>query len=69
MNLALLNFTESLGDHQSFVLDISTLFLLGVYQYKVCHLVSQKLVTSQESSVIRYNKIIRERFSIHRIEE
>jgi hypothetical protein len=31
VNLALLNFAESPGDHQSFVLDISTCFLLGVY--------------------------------------
>jgi hypothetical protein len=31
VNLAQLNFTESPGDHQSLVLDISTLSLLGVY--------------------------------------
>jgi hypothetical protein len=41
VNLALLNFVESPGDQQSFVLDISTLSLLGVYQYKVCHPVSR----------------------------
>ncbi len=40
VNLALLNFAESPGDHQTFVLDISTRSLLGVYQYKVCHPVS-----------------------------
>ncbi len=31
MNMALLNFAKSPGDHQSFVLDISTRSLLGVY--------------------------------------
>jgi hypothetical protein len=31
MNLALLNFAESPGDHQSFILNISTHSLLGVY--------------------------------------
>jgi hypothetical protein len=69
VNLALRNFAESPGDHQSFVPDISTGSLLGVYQYKVCRPVSQRLVTSQESSVRRYNEIIREQFSIHHIEE
>jgi hypothetical protein len=47
VNLALINFAESPGDHQSFVLDLSTHSLLGVYQYKVCHPVSRQLVTSQ----------------------
>jgi hypothetical protein len=69
MNLALLNFAKSPGDHRSFILDISTRSLLGVYQYKVCRPVSQQLVTSQESSVRRYNEIITEQFSIHRIKE
>ncbi len=69
VNLAMLNFLESLGDHRSLVFDISTRSLLGVYRYKVCQSVSPRLVTSQASSVRRYNKIIWEQFSIHRIEE
>jgi hypothetical protein len=40
-----------------------------MYRYKVCRPVSHRLVTSQASSVRRYNEIIREQFSIHRIEE
>jgi hypothetical protein len=58
VNLALLTFAESPGDHQSFVLDVSTQSLLGVYRYKVCWPVSRRLVTSQESSVKRYNEIL-----------
>jgi hypothetical protein len=58
VNLAMLTFAESPGDHQSFVLDVSTQSLLGVYRYKVCRPVSCRLVTSQVSSVKRYNKII-----------
>jgi hypothetical protein len=65
----MLPFAESPGGHQSFVLDVSTQSLLVVYRYKVCRPVSCRLVTSQESSVKRYNKIIREQFHIHRIEE
>ncbi len=69
VDLAMLTFVESPGDHRSFVLDISTRSLLGVYRYKVCRPVSCRLVTSQESSVKTYNKIIREQFQIHCIEE
>jgi hypothetical protein len=46
VNLAMLTFAESPGDHRSFVLDISTRSLLGVYRYKVCRPVSRRLVTS-----------------------
>jgi hypothetical protein len=35
VNLSMLTFTESPGDHQSFILDVSTRSLLGVYRYKV----------------------------------
>jgi hypothetical protein len=69
LNLAMLTFAESPGDHGSFVLDVSTQSLLGVYRYKVCRPVSRRLVTSQETSVKRYNAIIREQFEIQRIEE
>ncbi len=40
VNLAMLNFAESPGDHQSFILDISTQSLLSVYWYKICRPVS-----------------------------
>jgi hypothetical protein len=69
VNLAMLTFAESPGDHCSFILDVSMHSLLGVHRYKVCHSVSRRLVISQESSVKRYNAIIREQFKIHRIEE
>jgi hypothetical protein len=69
VNLAILNFAESPGDHQSFILDVSMRSLLGVYRYKICWPVSRQLVTPQGSSVRRYNKIIREQFSIRRIKQ
>jgi hypothetical protein len=69
VNLAMLTFAESPGDHRSFILDMSMHSFLGVHRYKVCRLVSRRLVTSQESSVKRYTAIIWEQFKIHRIEE
>ncbi len=53
VNLAMLNFAESPGDHWSFILDVSTRSLLGVYRYKICRPVSRRLVTSQGGSVRR----------------
>ncbi len=40
VNLSMLTFAESPGDHRSFILDVSTRSLLRVYRYKVCWPVS-----------------------------
>jgi hypothetical protein len=65
VNLGMLSFAESPGDHRSFIINISTRSLLGEFRYKVCRPVSRRLVTSQQQSVDRYNKIVREQFEIH----
>jgi hypothetical protein len=69
VNLAMLTFAESPGDHRLFILDVSTWSLLGVYRYKVCRPVSRRLIRSQETSAKRYNSITREQFKIHCIEK
>jgi hypothetical protein len=69
VNLSMLTFTESPGDHRSLLLDVLTSLLLGLYKYKVCQLVSCHLVTYQARSAKRYNEIVLEQFEIHRIEE
>jgi hypothetical protein len=69
VNLGMLSFTESPGDHRSFIIDISTCLLLGEFRFKVCRPVSRRLVTSQQQSVDRYNKIVRDQFDTHRIVE
>ncbi len=69
VNLAMLNFAESPGDHRSLLFDVSRCLLLGEFRYKICCPVSHRLVTSQADSVRRYNKIVREQFKIHRIVE
>jgi len=63
----MLTFVESPGDHRSFIIDISTRSLSGEFRFKICRPVSRRLVTSQPQSVVRYNKIVREQFEIHRI--
>jgi len=71
VNLGMLAFAEIPGDHRSFIIDISTcsLFGFGEFRFKICWPVSRRLVTSQKQSVVRYNKIVREQFEIHRIVE
>jgi hypothetical protein len=67
VNLTMLNFAESPGDHRSLLFDISTRSLLGKFRYKIWRPVSRQLVTSQADSVKRYNVIVQEQFKIHRI--
>ena len=67
--MGMLTFAESPGDHRSFIIDISTRSLFGEFRFKICRPVSRQLVTSQQQSVVRYNKIVREQFDIHRIVE
>jgi hypothetical protein len=69
VQLGMLSFTESPGDHRSFIMDVSTCLLLGDFRYKVCQPVSRRLVTSQQQSVDRYNQIVQEQFNTHQIVE
>ncbi len=69
VNLGMLTFAESPGDHRSFIINILTCSLLREFRFKICRPVSRRLVTSQHQSVIRYNKTVREQFEIHRIVE
>ncbi len=65
----MLPFLDCPGDHRAFILDISTRLLLGKFRYKICRPVSHRLITSQQSSVDEYNRIVREQFARHRIIE
>ncbi len=58
VNLCMLAFVESLGDHGSLCFDISNCSLLDEFSYKICRPVNRCLVTSQQSSVKRYNAIV-----------
>ncbi len=69
VNLCMLTFAESPSDHRSLCFDISTCSLLDEFRYKTCRLVSWRLVTSQLSSVKRYNKIVHKQFKTHYIVE
>jgi hypothetical protein len=69
VHLCMFTFAESPGNHRSLCFNISTRSLLGEFRYKVCRPVSRRLVTSQQSSVTRYNEIVRVQFELHCIVE
>ncbi len=60
VNLCMLTFAESPGDHRSLCFNISNHSLLGRFRHKVCPPVNRQLVTSQPSLVKRYNEIVHE---------
>jgi hypothetical protein len=69
LNVCMLPFLDSPGDHRAFTIDISTRSLLGEFHYKVCRPVSRPLIMSQQRSVDKYNRIVQEQFAWHRIVE
>ncbi len=69
VNLCMLIFAESPGDHRSLCFDISTCSLLGDFKHKICCPVSRRRITSQHSSVTQYNEIVLQQFETHRIVE
>ena len=68
-NLSMLTFADSPGDHRSLLLDISTRSMIGDHLNKICRPVSRRLVTAQQSSVNKYNDIVQDQCTIHRIQE
>jgi hypothetical protein len=58
LNVCMLPFLDSPGNHCTFITDISTRSLLGEFRYKVCHPVSRRLITSHQCSVDEYNRIV-----------
>ena len=69
LNLSLLNFVDSPGDHRLLMVDVSTRSVLCGHLNKICRPVSRRLVMSQTKSVSRYNKTVKEQCTIHRIQE
>ena len=57
VNLCMLNFVDSPGDHRSLILDVSACSMFGEKLNKICKPVSRRLITSQQLLVMRYTKI------------
>ena len=65
LNVCMLPFLESPGDHRAFIIDILARSLLGKFRYKVCRPVSRCLITSQQELVNKNSRIVNDQFSQH----
>lgn len=68
-NFLSLSFHESVGDHRSMIIEITTASAIGKFQGKIVRPTTRRLTTKQNASVRRYNTIIEKQFEIHRIAE
>ena len=69
LNVCMLPFLDSPGDHCTFITNISTRLLLGEFWYKVCRPISCCLIMSQQGSADEYNRIVHKQFNQHCILE
>jgi hypothetical protein len=67
LNVCMLPFLDSPGDHRAFIIDISTRSLFGQFWYKVCRPISRCLIISLQGSIDEYNRIVHDQFDQHRI--
>ena len=67
VNLCMLPFYQSVGDHRNWIIDITTRSMLGEHLNKIVHPVSRRLVMGNQPSVDTYNAIVDEQFARHRI--
>ena len=58
VNFYMLLFSQSPGNHRTWILDISNQSMIGKYIYKIDRPVGHRLVNSQPNTVIRYNNIV-----------
>jgi hypothetical protein len=64
-----LSFHESVGDHRTMIVEISTRSLLGQHQSSIVRPTTRRLTTKQPRSVSQYNSCFLEQCHNHRIRE
>ncbi len=68
-NCLSLSFHESVGDHHTIIVELSTRSILGQHQSTIVRPTSRRLTTKHAQSVTAYNECFRSQVSIHRIAE
>lgn len=66
-NFLSLSFHESVGDHRSMIIEISTASAIGQFQGKIVRPNTRRLTTRQHASVLKYNNLIEQQFALHNI--
>ena len=64
-----LSFHESIGDHRTMMIEISTRSLLGQHQSSIVRPTTRRLTTKQPRSVTQYNECFLSQCHLHRISE
>ena len=64
-----LSFHESIGDHRTTFVDVSTISMLGIHQPHIVQPTTRRLTTRQASLVRQYNSNLWDRLTRHRIPE
>ena len=64
-----LSFHESVGNHRTMIVEISTRSLLGRHQSSIVRPVTRRLTTKQPRSVAQYNSCFLDQCHVHRIRE
>ena len=62
-----LPFHESVGDHRSMIIEITTASAIGQFQGKIVRPNTRRLTTKQRNAVTKYNSLLEQQFSIHHI--
>ena len=66
-NSLLLSFHESVGDHRTMIVEVTTKSAIGRYQGKIVRPTSRRLTLRQPAAVQSYNSCVHRQFYIHRI--
>jgi hypothetical protein len=64
-----LPFSESPGDHQACLFDVSMQSVLGTSEKRIVYPACRRLISSNPSCVAKYEASMREQFKLHKIEE
>ena len=62
MSIMILPFDESIGDHRSMIIDISTRSTVGEYQYKIIQPEARRLVTRNKKATAKYLTYVKQQF-------
>jgi hypothetical protein len=67
--LKVLPFTESIGDHRTFIVDFTTRSAIGLFAHLIVRPDCRRLVNSNKQCAETYPALMEEQFKIHRIQE
>ena len=66
-NFLSLSFDESIGDHRTMILEVSTASTIGYFQGKIVRPSSRRLTTKQPRVLAAYNARLEQQYQVHRI--